>query len=89
MKQRQPEERQPDLGGSAQLDRGDDGAGFGSACGRRSQWREFPVAAERRRALRAGGVARVFTPRDFAIADVLGQVVDAIEEARGLRAAEH
>jgi len=37
------------------------------------------------RALRAGGVARVFTPRDFAIADVLGQVVDAIEEARGLR----
>jgi (2R)-ethylmalonyl-CoA mutase len=41
------------------------------------------------RALRAGGVARVFTPRDFAIADVLGQVVDAIEEARGLRAAEH
>ena len=36
------------------------------------------------RALRAGGVARVFTPRDFAIADVLGQVVDAIEEARGL-----
>ena len=34
------------------------------------------------RALRAGGVARVFTPRDFAIADVLGQVVDAIEEAR-------
>jgi (2R)-ethylmalonyl-CoA mutase len=37
------------------------------------------------RALRAGGVARVFTARDFAIADVLGQVVDAIEEARGLR----
>jgi (2R)-ethylmalonyl-CoA mutase len=37
------------------------------------------------RALRAGGVARVFTPRDFAIADVLGQVVDAVEEARGLR----
>ena len=37
------------------------------------------------RVLRAGGVARVFTPRDFAIADVLGQVVDAIEEARGLR----
>jgi (2R)-ethylmalonyl-CoA mutase len=37
------------------------------------------------RILRTGGVARVFTPRDFAIADVLGQVVDAIEEARGLR----
>ena len=37
-------------------------------------------------ALRAGGVARVFTPRDFEITDVLGQIVDAIEEARGLRA---
>jgi (2R)-ethylmalonyl-CoA mutase len=33
-------------------------------------------------ALRAAGVARVFTPKDFEITDVLGQVVDAIEEAR-------
>jgi (2R)-ethylmalonyl-CoA mutase len=34
-------------------------------------------------ALRAAGVARVFTPKDFEIAEVLSQVVDAIEEARG------
>ncbi|PZS30188.1 MAG: protein meaA [Pseudonocardiales bacterium] len=32
--------------------------------------------------LRAAGVARVFTPKDFEITDVLGQIVDAIEEAR-------
>ena len=32
--------------------------------------------------LRAAGVARVFTPKDFAITDVLSQIVDAIEEAR-------
>ena len=32
--------------------------------------------------LKAAGVARVFTPKDFAITDVLGQIVDAIEEAR-------
>jgi (2R)-ethylmalonyl-CoA mutase len=32
--------------------------------------------------LRAAGVARVFTPKDFEITDVLGQTVDAIEEAR-------
>ncbi|TAM86279.1 MAG: protein meaA [Jatrophihabitans sp.] len=32
--------------------------------------------------LRAAGVARVFTPKDFAISDVLGQIVDAIEAAR-------
>ncbi len=29
------------------------------------------------------GVARVFTPKDFAISDVLGEIVDAIEQARG------
>jgi (2R)-ethylmalonyl-CoA mutase len=34
-------------------------------------------------ALQAAGVARVFTPKDFEIAEVLSQVVDAIEEARG------
>ncbi|PZS18604.1 MAG: protein meaA [Pseudonocardiales bacterium] len=32
--------------------------------------------------LRSTGVARVFTPKDFAITDVLGQIVDAIDEAR-------
>ncbi|MDT4937172.1 MAG: ethylmalonyl-CoA mutase [Pseudonocardiales bacterium] len=32
--------------------------------------------------LRSNGVARVFTPKDFAITDVLGQIVDAIEAAR-------
>jgi len=33
--------------------------------------------------LRAAGVARVFTPKDFAITDVLGEIVEAIEQARG------
>jgi ethylmalonyl-CoA mutase len=32
--------------------------------------------------LREAGVARVFTPKDFAISDVLGRIVDAIEQAR-------
>jgi (2R)-ethylmalonyl-CoA mutase len=32
--------------------------------------------------LRAAGVARVFTPKDFEITDVLSQIVDAIEQAR-------
>ncbi|HZY75183.1 MAG TPA: protein meaA [Jatrophihabitantaceae bacterium] len=32
--------------------------------------------------LREAGVARIFTPKDFAITDVLGEIVDAIEEAR-------
>jgi (2R)-ethylmalonyl-CoA mutase len=32
--------------------------------------------------LRAAGVARVFTPKDFEITDVLGQIVDTIEAAR-------
>jgi (2R)-ethylmalonyl-CoA mutase len=32
--------------------------------------------------MKAAGVARVFTPKDFAITDVLGQIVDAIEQAR-------
>jgi (2R)-ethylmalonyl-CoA mutase len=32
--------------------------------------------------LRGSGVARVFTPKDFEITDVLGQIVDAIEQAR-------
>ena len=36
--------------------------------------------------LRAGGVARVFTPKDFAMSDVLAQVVDAIIEARAVPA---
>jgi (2R)-ethylmalonyl-CoA mutase len=33
--------------------------------------------------LRSGGVARVFTPKDFEITDVLSQIVDAVEQARG------
>jgi (2R)-ethylmalonyl-CoA mutase len=32
--------------------------------------------------LRSAGVARIFTPKDFAISAVLGQIVDAIEQAR-------
>jgi (2R)-ethylmalonyl-CoA mutase len=32
--------------------------------------------------LREAGVARVFTPKDFEITDVLGEIVDAIEQAR-------
>ncbi|MCU1656702.1 MAG: methylmalonyl-CoA mutase, large subunit [Pseudonocardiales bacterium] len=32
--------------------------------------------------LKAAGVARVFTPKDFEITDVLGQIVDAVEQAR-------
>jgi ethylmalonyl-CoA mutase len=32
--------------------------------------------------LRANGVARVFTPKDFEITDVLTQIVDAVEAAR-------
>jgi ethylmalonyl-CoA mutase len=32
--------------------------------------------------LRGSGVARIFTPKDFEITDVLGQIVDAIEESR-------
>ncbi|MDQ6850041.1 MAG: methylmalonyl-CoA mutase family protein [Actinomycetota bacterium] len=33
--------------------------------------------------LRSRGVARVFTSKDFELTDVLGQIVDAIEDARG------
>jgi (2R)-ethylmalonyl-CoA mutase len=32
--------------------------------------------------LRAAGVARVFTPKDFEITNMLGEIVDAIEQAR-------
>jgi (2R)-ethylmalonyl-CoA mutase len=32
--------------------------------------------------MKDAGVARVFTPKDFAITDVLGEIVDAIEAAR-------
>jgi (2R)-ethylmalonyl-CoA mutase len=35
--------------------------------------------------LRAAGVARVFTPKDFEITTMLGAIVDAIEEARTSR----
>ena len=43
--------------------------------------RHHPRAPTPRRCATAG-VARVFTPKDFEITDVLGQIVDAIEEAR-------
>ena len=33
--------------------------------------------------LREAGVARVFTPKDFEITDVLSEIVDAVEAARG------
>ncbi len=36
------------------------------------------------RTLRSVGIARVFTPKDFEITDVLSQIVDAIEQARAL-----
>jgi (2R)-ethylmalonyl-CoA mutase len=34
--------------------------------------------------LRAQGVAAVFTPKDFALTDVLRQVVDVVRSANGL-----
>jgi (2R)-ethylmalonyl-CoA mutase len=40
------------------------------------------VPADDAARLRAGGVARVFTPKDFEITNVLDQVVDAIVDAR-------
>jgi (2R)-ethylmalonyl-CoA mutase len=36
------------------------------------------------RKLREQGVARVFTPKDFALTDIMGQIVDVIREAHGL-----
>src|SRR4051794_12280134 len=36
------------------------------------------------RRLREQGVARVFTPKDFGMTDIMGQVVDVIREANGL-----
>jgi (2R)-ethylmalonyl-CoA mutase len=38
------------------------------------------------RRLREQGVARVFTPKDFGLTDIMGQVVDVIREANGLDA---
>jgi (2R)-ethylmalonyl-CoA mutase len=38
------------------------------------------------RRLREQGVARVFTPKDFGIDDIMGQVVDVVRGARGLDA---
>ena len=32
--------------------------------------------------LREAGVARVFTPKDFDITEMLGEIVDAVEHAR-------
>jgi (2R)-ethylmalonyl-CoA mutase len=36
------------------------------------------------RRLREQGVARVFTPKDFGLTDIMGQIVDVIREAQGL-----
>ena len=36
------------------------------------------------RRLREQGVARVFTPKDFAITDIMGEIVDVVREANGL-----
>ena len=36
------------------------------------------------RLLREQGVARVFTPKDFGLNDIMDQVVDVIREANGL-----
>jgi (2R)-ethylmalonyl-CoA mutase len=35
-------------------------------------------------ALRAAGVARVFTPKDFAITDIVDELVTVVREANGL-----
>ncbi|SDO21250.1 (R)-ethylmalonyl-CoA mutase [Klenkia soli] len=39
------------------------------------------------RRLREQGVARVFTPKDFGMTDIMGQIVDVVREANGLDAA--
>jgi (2R)-ethylmalonyl-CoA mutase len=36
------------------------------------------------RRLREQGVARVFTPKDFGLTDIMGEVVDVVREAHGL-----
>ncbi|WP_409331670.1 protein meaA [Trujillonella humicola] len=38
------------------------------------------------RRLREQGVARVFTPKDFGLTDIMGQIVDVVREANGLPA---
>jgi (2R)-ethylmalonyl-CoA mutase len=38
------------------------------------------------RRLREQGVARVFTPKDFAITDIMGEIVDVVRVANGLEA---
>jgi (2R)-ethylmalonyl-CoA mutase len=38
------------------------------------------------RRLREQGVARVFTPKDFGLTEIMGQVVDVVREANGLAA---
>ena len=36
------------------------------------------------RRLREQGVARVFTPKDFGLTDLMGQIVDVVREANDL-----
>jgi ethylmalonyl-CoA mutase len=42
------------------------------------------IPAEDAAALRAAGVARVFTPKDFAITDIVDELVTVVREANGL-----
>ena len=41
------------------------------------------IPAEDAAALRAQGVARVFTPKDYALAEVMAELVGLIEQSRG------
>jgi (2R)-ethylmalonyl-CoA mutase len=36
------------------------------------------------RRLREQGIARVFTPKDFGLTQIMGEIVDVIREAHGL-----
>ena len=42
------------------------------------------IPAEDAEKLRVAGVARVFTPRDFALGDIIGELVTVVREAHGL-----
>jgi ethylmalonyl-CoA mutase len=44
------------------------------------------IPASDEQALRALGVAAVFTPKDFGLTDMMGRIVDVIRDARGLAA---
>jgi ethylmalonyl-CoA mutase len=42
------------------------------------------IPAEDAKALREAGVARVFTPKDFALNDIMAELVTVVREANGL-----